>query len=225
MPRPRIGLALLACLAGVFVASASGVGAQAGGPERSLLDVAIAATQLPLATGSRVEDTHWRRHALFHLANPTQPHIFPWVAVELRTRRGVVISGDTHGDPQAAIDAFNAVTRAEGIAIRTPAEADDYLRFFLRVHVTQGGSYITDESVATTLREITFSDPRREALTEQHGHHDEPAILALRREGNQWRAHTYTWAWWAAYLVRRDLVMDERGVIVSATTTPLRPSQ
>lgn len=190
----------------------------------SLLDVAIRTTNLPSATGSRVEDAHWPHHQLFHLANPTMPHVFPWVAVETTTRRGVLLSGDTHGDPQAAIDAFDAITRAEHVAIRTQADADDYLRFFLRVHVTQGGSYIADEAVAATLREIAFSDPRREALTAQHGHHDDPALLALRHEGGQWRAHTYTWAWWAAYLVRRDVVMDEHGVIVSATATPMRPT-
>jgi hypothetical protein len=190
----------------------------------SLLDVAIRAAALPMGSGSRVEDTHWRRHQLFHFANATMPHIFPWVAVDPSTQRGVVISGDTRGDPQAAIDAFNTITRAERITIRTQAEADDYLRFFLRVHVTQGGSYIAGESVAATLRELTFSDPRREALMEQHGHHDDPVLLAMRRDGTMWRAHTYTWAWWAAYLVRRDLVMDEHGVIVSATSTPMGPT-
>ena len=192
--------------------------------DADLLAIAVRASSLPAATGARVHDTRWPHQALFHLANATMPHIFPWVAVDPSTQRGVVISGDTHGDPQAAIDAFNTITRAERITIRTQAEADDYLRFFLRVHVTQGGSYIADESIAATLRELTFSDPRREALTEQHGHHDDPVLLALRRDGTTWRAHTYTWAWWAAYLVRRDLVMDEHGVIVSSVATPLRPT-
>jgi hypothetical protein len=115
-----------------------------------------------------------------------------------------------------AIENFNQLSATEAVSIVDADEAQEYLQFFLSVHVRDSGAYLPGKTIADLVAKSRFYSEESERLRAGLRQIKRPVVQIVEATDQGFVATSYDWNWWSGLIKRYDLTLSRAGQVTFA---------
>ncbi|MEX2490415.1 MAG: hypothetical protein WD425_01500 [Nitrospirales bacterium] len=118
-----------------------------------------------------------------------------------------------------AIASFNSLAATEQVAIAAAEDAQEYLEFFLSVHIRHSGAYLSGKQIAYLVDATRFYSGESERLRAGLRQIEKPVVQVLEATDRGFVGTSYDWHWWCGLIKRYDLTVSRTGQVTFAGGT------